>query len=168
MLTDSKRLYEGMFLVDSSDAASDWDGIMSVIRRILERVDADILSLRKWDERKLAYKIKGKSRGTYILSYFNVPAPRVHEIEREVQLSERLMRVLILRADHISEETISREESAAEAGEEQTGSEEQKQGPELTVQADKPEEAGGISEEAETETIEAQEEKREEGKSEAQ
>ena len=35
------KLYEGMFLVDSALASADWDGILAVIRRILEKAKTE-------------------------------------------------------------------------------------------------------------------------------
>ncbi len=109
MKTIEKKLYEAMFLVDSADAAADWEGITGFIRNILERTEAEIVSLKKWDDRKLAYEIGGKNRGTYILCYFRAPGSRVREIERDIQLSERIMRVLILSTDGMSEADINKE-----------------------------------------------------------
>ena len=103
-----KKLYEAMFLIDSAEAASDWEGINTIIKNILERAEAEIVSIRKWDERKLAYQINGKTRGTYILCYFRAEGKSIRDIERDVQLSERIMRVLILSAEHISEEDIEK------------------------------------------------------------
>jgi len=93
------KLYEAMFLVDSSKAAADWTGIEDAIKHIMDRVEAEIVSMRKWDERRLAYEIKGCGRGTYILCYFKVDGERIRDIERDVQLSEQFMRVLILSAE---------------------------------------------------------------------
>jgi len=107
--TVSKNLYEGMFLVDSALAASDWDGVMELIKNILNRAEAEIVSLSKWDERKLAYEINKKSRGTYLLCYFKVAGERVKDIERDVKLSEKIMRVLILSTEPMSQEDIDRE-----------------------------------------------------------
>jgi len=107
-----EKLYEGMFLVDSARAA-DWDGVVSTIRNILERNEAEIVSLRKWDERKLAYEIDGKTRGTYILCYFRANGQRIRAIERDVQLSERIMRVLVLRAECMKQEDIEKEKATA-------------------------------------------------------
>ncbi len=106
------KLYEGMFLVDSSLAGADWDGIMSAIRTILEKAGAEIDSIRKWDDRRLAYEIKGKSRGTYILSYFRVDGERIQDIEKSVRLSEKIMRVLILSAERQRPEDIEKETPA--------------------------------------------------------
>ena len=96
MKTVAKRLYEGMFLVDSALAAADWEGTLSVISNILQRADAEVVSMRKWQERKLAYDIDHKTRGTYILCYFNASGERIAGIEKDVLLSEKVMRVLIL------------------------------------------------------------------------
>jgi len=106
------KLYEGMFLVDSSKAGADWDGIIAAIRTILEKAGAEIDSIRKWDDRRLAYDIKGKSRGTYILSYFRVDGARIRDIEKSVRLSEKIMRVLILSAEKLSPEDIEKETPA--------------------------------------------------------
>ncbi len=106
------KLYEGMFLIDSSQAGADWDGIMAVIRTILEKAGAEIDSIRKWDDRRLAYEIKGKSRGTYILSYFRVDGEMIQDIEKSVRLSEKIMRVLILSAEQLRPEDIEKETPA--------------------------------------------------------
>ena len=108
MKTVAAKLYEGMFLVDSALAASDWQGINETIKSILDRVDAQIVSIDKWDERKLAYDIRGKSRGTYILVYFRVDGGKIAEVERLAQLNENIVRVLILSIEDLGEQYITK------------------------------------------------------------
>jgi small subunit ribosomal protein S6 len=110
-----KKLYEGMFLVDSAEAATDWDGVLGTIKKILERAKAQIVSIRKWDDRRLAYDIRGVSRGTYILCYFRADGEKIQDIEKSVQLSERVMRVLILNAEHMTAEDIEKDTPATRA-----------------------------------------------------
>jgi len=100
---DSKRMYEGMFLVDSAAATSNWDEVEAELQRVFERAGAEVLNLQKWDDRRLCYDIAGHKRGTYILTYFNVDPDRISGIERDVKLNEKLLRVMILRADRIPE-----------------------------------------------------------------
>jgi len=85
-----------MFLVDSALATADWEGTLAVVENILKRADAEVVAIRKWGERKLAYDIEHKSRGTYILAYFKADGRRITGIEKDVQLSEKVMRALIL------------------------------------------------------------------------
>lgn len=103
------NLYEAMFLVDSALAASDWEGINATINKILKKANVKVLYMEKWDERKLAYDIRRVSRGTYILCYFKAPGSVINQIERDVQLSEKIMRVLILRADYMDEKDIEQQ-----------------------------------------------------------
>jgi len=117
----NKKLYEAMFLFDSAEAAADWDGVNGAIKKVLERAGAEIISIRKWDERKLAYEIDGKARGTYILCYFKADGGRVREIERDVQLSERIMRVLILCAEHREKEDMEKDTPAVLAEKQKEG-----------------------------------------------
>lgn len=113
METAVMKLYEGLFLVDSADAAADWSAVTGAVEKILSRADAEVVSLAKWDERKLAYEMKGRSRGTYILSYFNCAPGRIGAIERDVQLSEQILRVMILTTDRMSESDIGKDTPAA-------------------------------------------------------
>jgi small subunit ribosomal protein S6 len=107
-----KKLYEGMFLVDSAKAASNWDGINAAIKKILDKAKAEIVSMRKWDDRKLAYDIRGVSRGTYLLCYFRVDGQQIRNIEKAVQLSEKIIRVLILNTDQMTQEDIDKDTPA--------------------------------------------------------
>ena len=109
MKTVANKLYEGMFLVDSVETESDWEGVNKTIKKVLKKAKADIVSLEKWDSRRLAYGVDGKNRGTYILCYFEAPGEGIKEIERSVQLSESIMRVLILSAERMSKEDMEKE-----------------------------------------------------------
>jgi small subunit ribosomal protein S6 len=115
-----KKLYEGMFLVDSAQA-SDWDKVIATLEAVLEKADGEVVSIRKWDDRKLAYEINGKARGTYILCYFRANGRKIREVEKAVQLSEQIMRVLILCAESMSKEDIEKETPAMKAEKQESG-----------------------------------------------
>lgn len=118
METVTKKLYEGMFLVDPAEAA-DWGRITAALESVLKKADGEIVSVRRWDERKLAYEINGKSRGTYILCYFRADGQKLREVERAVQLSEQIMRVLILSAEKMGKEDMEKETPAMRVEREQ-------------------------------------------------
>ncbi|MHC4496555.1 MAG: 30S ribosomal protein S6 [Planctomycetota bacterium] len=167
-----KKLYEAMFLVDSGDAGSDWDGILAAIKKILKKAKAEVVSMRKWDDRRLAYEIKGKGRGTYILCYFRSDGQKNPDIEKGVQLSERIMRVLILSVDWMTTEDIEKDtpatkvekekeqrQSAKEESEQAKAAEQSAEQEAQAVEEPAPAEAAAITEEASTtEAVEATEE----------
>ena len=107
--------YEAMFVMDSG-VASDWQLVEGEIQRLTDRAEAELLCCRRWDERRLAYDIGGHKRGCYVLTYFRADPSRITGLERDAQLSENVLRMLVLRADHVSEEEIR---THAQAGAEQ-------------------------------------------------
>jgi small subunit ribosomal protein S6 len=105
-MSDRISVYEAMFLINQSEAA-DFNGAIAHIEEILHRGQAELVSMRKWDERRLAYEIDKQRRGVYILTYFRAPTKSIAHIERDCNLSERIMRVLILSAEHLTDEEIA-------------------------------------------------------------
>ena len=97
--------YEAMFLL-SQAVAADFSGAIAHLNEIFSRGHADVIAMKKWDERRLAYEIRGNKRGIYILAYFKASSEGVQHIERDCRLSEKILRSMILRADHISAEEM--------------------------------------------------------------
>lgn len=101
------RRYEAMFLFDSA-AAHDWATIEQEVRRLLDRIGATIEVCVKFDEqRKLAYEIKRRKRGTYVLVYFQSDTLKIHDLDRDAKLSELLLRHLIINGEHVKDERIA-------------------------------------------------------------
>ena len=91
------RTYEGMFLIDNNKATSDWDAVVRHVQGILEKRGAKTLSVEKWGERKLVYRIGGHKKGTYMLIYLDAPAGSIIELRRDCQLSDIIIRSLLLK-----------------------------------------------------------------------
>lgn len=97
--------YEAMFLVGTAAAAEQGGGV-ELCRGVVEKHAGQILFIKKWDERKLAYEVKGQKRGTYVIAYFNAPGGAVAQIERDVRLSDDLLRVMVTTADHLNQQEM--------------------------------------------------------------
>lgn len=97
---DNSNLYEGLFLMSQSAVGAGVGSAIDHIRDILGRIDAQVITLRKWDDRKLAYPIKGQKRGVFLFSLFRADGTRLTEIERACNLSEQVLRVMFTRCDH--------------------------------------------------------------------
>ena len=97
------NLYEGMFLVDPA-LTSDWEAAEAEIKRVMDRAGAEIIGMRNWDERKLAYQIGKFQRGLYVLMFFHSAPEKIAGIERDVQLSERLLRIMVIRREKMTAE----------------------------------------------------------------
>lgn len=104
------RAYEGMFVLDPGNP--DFNVAAEPIRQILARYGAEVLCLKPWDERRLAFEIMGRRRGLYVLTYFRIPTGRVAEIEHDCQLDERILRQLLIRRDALTDEQVQAETPA--------------------------------------------------------
>ena len=109
-MSNEKNTYEGMFLLDAGNP--DFQAASEPVRAILERREAEVLALNPWEERRLAYIIQGRKRGLYALAYFKADPLLIVEIEHDCRLDERVLRVLILRRDKITDEEINAETPA--------------------------------------------------------
>ncbi len=90
------KTYEGMLLVDPTVAAREWNRVVEEIDRIVKRGDATVLQVIRWGERKLSYPVRRNNRGTYVLTYFAAPPKALAKIKADFQLSEVVLRSLLL------------------------------------------------------------------------
>ena len=97
------RLYEGMFIISDTVAGSDWEAAVKHVEDILKNRGAEVLKSEKWEDRKFAYKLKGHKRGAYLLVYFNAPKDSISLVKRDFELSDNVLRTLIVRVDEIKE-----------------------------------------------------------------
>lgn len=112
-MAENTKSYEGMFLLDAGVA--NFDNAHQPIQRVLDRNEAEVLAIKPWDDRRLAYEIKGRKRGLYVLSYFRLDPERVSELEHDCILSEDILRVLILHKDEVTEEMLQTRTPAEES-----------------------------------------------------
>ena len=106
MPKESKNQYEAMFLLPAG-ATAELEKSLANVRGMIERHGGEIVVLKKWDERKLAYELRGQKRGLYIIAYFNAPGSAVGGIERDVNLSEDVLRVLVTKAEHLNKDEMA-------------------------------------------------------------
>ena len=99
---------------------ADWDGTSGIVDQLLTKYGAEIVQTEKWDERKLAYEIRGHKRATYYLVYFKAASDVAAKVTADASLNDKIVRMLILTldepiADHIKKRAEERERLAEES-----------------------------------------------------
>ena len=90
------RLYEVVYIFD---AALDEAAINERLERyhgLAVRSGGAVVSVDHWGNRQLAYPVKGKKTGFYVVAQFNADPTALPEFERIVKLDEQLMRYLVV------------------------------------------------------------------------
>jgi small subunit ribosomal protein S6 len=93
------NIYELVYIIQPN---LDDDGVKAVddrIGRAIAGEDGTIASSDHWGKRRLAYPIKGHFEGHYILHNISMPPTAVLNLERQLRLSEDVLRFLVIRAD---------------------------------------------------------------------
>jgi small subunit ribosomal protein S6 len=104
--------------IDERTVAPSLDKFLNVIRNSGGSVDnVDI-----WGRRRLAYEIKKKSEGIYAVVNLTSTSEAAKELDRQLGLSEAVLRTKVLRA----EEAVARVEAAAAAAAAKEASTEEK------------------------------------------
>lgn len=93
------RHYE-MMVIAHPDLAE--ESIVTTIDTIQEWVSSSegkVVKVDNWGKRKFAYPIQKIKDGTYLLFNIELEASAVVELERQMRLSENILRHLVVRAD---------------------------------------------------------------------
>jgi small subunit ribosomal protein S6 len=95
-----------MFILDANQYGHDSEGAAGRITGMIQEAGGEILVSRFWEERRLAYPIKGQRKGVYWLTYFRLNSVRLIEIQRKCEISEFILRQLFLKVDARIVETL--------------------------------------------------------------
>ena len=89
--------YEVMYVID---AALEDGARIELINRFSELVKkngGEIDRVDEWGKRRLAYAINYKTEGYYVLMYIKAPSELPKELERNFQISDKILRSLVIR-----------------------------------------------------------------------
>ena len=96
-MADNQAVYEGMFILDTNRLARDRDGLPNDLNSIIEAAGGQVEVSRLWEERRLAYPIKGQRKGSYWIMYFRGPTSCITDLNRQFELKEGVLRHLFIR-----------------------------------------------------------------------
>lgn len=125
-MADKTAVYEGLFILDANRLARDREGLPQEVNSMIENSGGEIEISRLWEERRLAYPIKGHRKGAYWIAYFHLPPTRLGELTRQCELNEGVLRQLFVRLpaalvepilEHAKGNTAAAEEATEDAEE---------------------------------------------------
>ena len=92
------RHYETVYIFDSALEEAQVNERLERFHALLTTPDAPtpIQSVNHWGKRQLAYAIKGKEIGYYVVTQFEAPAVQLPEYERAIKLDDGVLRHLLV------------------------------------------------------------------------
>ena len=95
----NERKYETIFILDPDLEEGIAQSTIEKIKGIVTQGNGQILKLEDWGKRKLAYEVKKKSKGHYILLHFSGPPPLLSELERNFRVMDPVIKFQSVRLD---------------------------------------------------------------------
>ncbi len=102
------RKYETIFVIDSLLKSEEIDNIVGKYERFISANGGTIEDIEHWGKKRLAYEIKKRQYGYYVLIRFDGPPSMIKPLEREYRLNESLLRFKTLVMEKASLEAVDR------------------------------------------------------------
>ena len=101
-----QNVYEAMLIFDSNRFVRNPDKLPKETEEMITSKGGEVLISRLWEDRKLAYPIRGQRKGTYWLIYFRADPDQIKNLNRQCEINENILRQLVLKVHPHLEEPI--------------------------------------------------------------
>ncbi len=108
-----KEAYESILIVSCKNGDEAIADVVGKFKKMIED-DATLDSVEEWGKRKLAYPINKESEGYYVLFNFTADAEFPAELDRIYNITDGVLRSMIVKRIEKSETVPAVEEASAE------------------------------------------------------
>lgn len=90
--------YETIFIIDASLEEEAVKALQEKFTNLISK-NGTIDSVDEWGKRRLAYEIKDKTEGYYVLVNFKAEPEFPKELDRQYKITDGILRTIIIRKD---------------------------------------------------------------------
>jgi small subunit ribosomal protein S6 len=91
------REYEMMIIVDPEIRDEEISNAVNTIKEIIEKEGGSIDKIDEWGKRNLAYEIRHKKEGFYVIYYFKGNPDLPQKLRRELNLNPHILRGMVIK-----------------------------------------------------------------------
>jgi small subunit ribosomal protein S6 len=95
------RDYELAFIVMPNVDDNGVTAVVDKVSQFVKAVQGEVASVDVWGRRTLAYPINNHREGIYVLFQAKMLPASLNELERNLKLSEEIIRYLLVKADNL-------------------------------------------------------------------
>jgi len=93
------RKYETIFILNPDLEEEQAQSAIEKVKGIITQTNGEILKVEDWGKRKLAYEVKKKAKGHYILIHFLGLPALLSELERNFRVMDSVIKFQSVRLD---------------------------------------------------------------------
>jgi small subunit ribosomal protein S6 len=99
----SMPLYEHVFLARQDLGPQQVEEFTNQYKAVIEGLDGKVTKTEYWGVKSLSYRIRKNRKAHMTLLNIDAPSPALAEMERQMRLSEDIIRYLTIRVDELEE-----------------------------------------------------------------
>ena len=93
--------YEVMYVIDTALEDQVRNDLIARFSSLVAQNGGNVDRVDEWGKRRLAYSINYKTEGYYVLMFITAPSDLPRELERNLQISESVLRYLVIRFEGV-------------------------------------------------------------------
>ncbi len=93
------RNYEGVFIINPDIPTETSKGVVGQLQEMILKNGGRVEGLQEWGKRRMAYKIKKKHEGHYVVLNFQLGSDQTKKLEQALRLNDQLLRYLLVNKD---------------------------------------------------------------------
>lgn len=97
-------LYEHIFLARQDVTSQQVEAMVETYKSVIEQNGGKVEKTEMWGVKSLAYRIKKNRKAHFTLFNIDAPAPAVAEMERQMSISEDILRFMTIRVEELETE----------------------------------------------------------------
>jgi|SRR5690554_1483148 len=91
--------YESMIILNPDFSEEELQAENEKILNLIKSLGGEFLKTDDWGKRNLAYEIKKKREGYYLINFFRLDTKKITELENQYKLNENILRYNLLRTE---------------------------------------------------------------------
>ena len=91
--------YETLVIAHPDISDEELQELIDKLKNVISRTKGEFLKIDKWGKRKLVYRIRGLTKGFFLIVYFLGKQDVLQEIDRLLRFNERILRYQTVKID---------------------------------------------------------------------
>ncbi|NLG57721.1 MAG: 30S ribosomal protein S6 [Clostridiales bacterium] len=92
--------YELLYIIDTAVEEEPRQELIERYNALIAQHGGKVEKVEEWGKRRLAYLVDDKPEGYYVLLHFSADPVFPKELERNMQIDDKVMRYLVTRVEH--------------------------------------------------------------------
>ena len=93
------RNYEGVFIINPDLSTENVKGVVTQIQELVSKNGGRVDGIQEWGKKRLAYKIKKKQEGSYVVVNFQMDSKHSKKLDQALRMNDYLLRFLLVNKD---------------------------------------------------------------------